>query len=74
MGLNSMNQKSEVKMGTDAYALIGVNNEVLDVIMADDIETAKHFLNGEVIKVDDWAEVGWHYHRGTNLFAKHPEE
>ena len=57
-------------MSTDAYALIDSENTVVDMIMADDIETARHFLNGNVVKVVDWASIGWVYDPETNLFSE----
>jgi hypothetical protein len=60
-------------MGTDAYALVDGNNEVIDIIMADDIETAKHFLGEKAIKIEDWAEVGWIHNPETKLFSRKPE-
>lgn len=44
---------------TDAYAIHNSNGIVTNVIMCDDLETAKSFLGSDAILIEDWAEVGW---------------
>ena len=56
------------KMATDAYAQIGDDNVVSQVIMADDLETAKSFLGENTVKVVNWADLGWIYIPETDRF------
>jgi hypothetical protein len=55
-------------MATDAYAQITDNNIVTQVIMADDLETAKSFLGENTVKVVNWADVNWIYLPETDRF------
>ena len=56
-------------MATDAYAQIDENNVVLEVIMADDLETAQSILGSDAKLIEDWAMVGWTYSPETNTYS-----
>jgi hypothetical protein len=56
------------KMATDAYAQLSEDNRVTQVIMADDLETAKSFLGDNTVKVANWADLDWIYLPETDRF------
>jgi hypothetical protein len=56
-------------MATDAYAQIGEGNIVTQIIMADDIDTAKEILGDTARLVEDWALVGWVYNSENNSYS-----
>jgi hypothetical protein len=56
-------------MATDAYAKIDDNNIVIQIIMADDIETAQSILGDDVKLIEDWAMVGWSYDPESNTYS-----
>jgi hypothetical protein len=64
-------------MATDAYAKIDDKNIVIQIIMADDIETAQSILGDDAKLIEDWAMVGWSYDAESNTYsdtdaAEHP--
>lgn len=56
-------------MAVDAYASLSHDNVATHVIMAEDLETAKSFLGENVVKVVNWAEVGWIYDPEKDRFV-----